>query len=54
MKFKTPIDILKESFEGTYDEIYEDREPLDREEPDDPIAEHDEREWQIAIDKRIE
>ncbi len=31
----------------------DDREP-DREEPDDHIAEHDEREWQAAIDKRIE
>ena len=30
------------------------REPMEREEPDDPVAEHDEREWQIAIDNRIE
>ena len=38
--------------EPTPDEI--DREPLDFEEPDDPMREHDDREWQIAIDNRIE
>ena len=31
----------------------DDREP-EREEPDDHIAEHDEREWKAAIDNRIE
>lgn len=32
------------------DEI--DREPIERDEPDDPVAEHDEREWKTAIDNR--
>ena len=43
-------EILKD--EPLLDEI--DREPIEREKPDDPVAEHDDREWKAAVDNRIE
>lgn len=51
-KLKEAID---EQFDYWLDEKQiDDRELVERDEPDDPIAEHDEREWKAAIDKRIE
>ena len=51
-KLKEAID---EQFDFWLDEKeIDDKEPLDKEEPDDPIAEHDLDEWKAAIDNRIE
>ncbi len=47
--------IIDEQFDFWLNEKeIDDKEPPEKEEPDDPIAEHDEREWKEAIDKRIE
>lgn len=48
-------EIIDEQFDFWLDEKeIDDKGPLDTEEPDDHIAEHDEREWKAGIDKRIE
>ena len=49
---------LKEAIGEQFDFLEEEKEIDDKEpeseEPDNHIAEHDDREWQIAIDNRIE
>lgn len=51
-KLKQAID---EQFDFWEDEKeIDNKEPLYKEEPDDHIAEHDDREWKIAIDNSIE
>ena len=50
-KLKEAID---EQFDFWRDEKEIDDRPSERDEPDNHIAEHDEREWKEAIDNRIE
>lgn len=50
-KLKQAID---EQFDFWLEEKKIDKEPIEREEPDNPVAEHDDREWKAAIDNRIE
>lgn len=50
-KLKEAID---EQFDFWEEEKEIDSEPPERSEPDDHIAEHDDREYQATIDNRIE
>ncbi len=48
-------ELIDEQFDFWRDEKeIDDKEPLDFEEPDDPVREHDDREHRIAIESRIE